>query len=72
MQMSTAKQRQLRQTYKQNWGLEWPFNNHFLTELWVEAKELNGQGAKSKQFSREATEDCLVLMRENHEFDPRH
>jgi hypothetical protein len=49
---------QLRRMYKEMWGRDWPHDNNYLHELWLEAYEC----LPSQQ------EIALELMRENHDF----
>jgi hypothetical protein len=64
------KLKELRLKYRETWSRDWPHEDELLQELWIESKAAFGQGPKSKQKSREATQHALILMRECHEFDP--
>lgn len=57
----------LREIYANRWLRKWPLDDKYLTELWIEARIDNG--AITHQVPPKAVwEDCLISMRENHEF----
>lgn len=58
--------RKLRRRYLETWGREWPEDDAYLAELWLEAR--GTLQAKKGPKVDAAYADALVAMRESHEF----
>ncbi len=57
----------LRSRYREQWSRSWPFDDAYLSELWLEVQDKNEKG-HSRIGSARLYEECLILMRETHEF----
>lgn len=61
--------KQLRRRYFDIWGREWPENNAYLKQLWLEARELHACSAHVPPPA--VWQECLTLMRESHTFNEK-
>jgi hypothetical protein len=59
-----------RRAYRAAWNREWPFDERYLAELFIEAKATLELEPNSKKSPDEVLEIVLDLMRTDHEFTP--
>jgi hypothetical protein len=59
----------LRARYNEQWSRQWPEDDDYLAELWREVQVKNVRG-NTRIPAAECYDRCLMLMRENHPFDP--
>ena len=60
----------LRNRYHATWSREWPFEDEYIAELWREVQDRNAKGNSRVALSKRY-DDCLMLMRECHSFEPQ-
>jgi hypothetical protein len=59
-----------RHAYRAAWNRDWPFDERYLAELFIEAKASLGLEPNSKKSPDEVLGIVLDLMRADHEFGP--
>lgn len=59
----------VRRLYSEAWGREWPHDDDYIRELWLESRAEVRNG-KNKVPPPEVWQSCLMAMRENHPFGP--
>ena len=57
----------LRADYADHWRREWPYDDGYLSELWLEVQDKNAKG-NSRVPSNVLHKTCRTLMRECDEF----
>jgi len=60
--------KKLRRLYREQWKLDWPHDNAFLSVLWFEARESRKTDAKKGPYLDWVYQDTLIEMRTNHNF----
>lgn len=58
---------ELRELYRETWSRDWPEDNAYLSTLWQQTCEVIHRLQRKKRY-----EFCVLIMRENHEFETTH
>jgi hypothetical protein len=69
MMMGVHTIHKLRRLYYERWQREWPESDSYLAELWLESRQAH-QATRARVPPAAVWEDCLVAMRECHQFTP--
>ena len=67
-QVAVLTLRKARGLYQEAWKRAWPFDDKYLSELWLEARAACGPG-RGRQTPSDIWDFCLDLMRETDEFE---